>query len=330
MPSRKYDSLVDKVKYGFIDPDPAVISQDWHLWTFGNCPLKDLQWDPGSLFWQCPYSQQQKKLEFFQYSAKLGRQILQATSSKEPTTIKYWTLEGISDERLKKTWRKLWDRGIQRKISAFQWLIIHKATPVGVWLGKGRFPTTCPCCRLYEESQRHCLWDCRWAQEIWKRILRVFSPSATNLTFTWGAVVWSSLEQETMSYESPIGSLAIAFASVHPFSILYVNSAHLATTQEEEQWRIINSIIAWFIWKRRCRYAFEELKTPPTETLMDLWVELLHSLKGQFEEIKGELDYSMKRREAFFKCWDNFHLYSRNGRVIRWKSPRWLFAPSIM
>ena len=180
-------------KIWFIDPDPEVISQDWHLWTFGNCPLKDLQWDPGSLFWQCPYSQQQKKLEFFQYSAKLGRQILQATSTKEPTSAKYWTLEGISDERLKKTWRKLWDRGTQRKIFAFQWLIIHKATPTGVWLGKGHFPTTCPCYRLYEESQRHCLWDCRWAQEIWKRILRVFSPSATNLTFTWGAVVWSSL-----------------------------------------------------------------------------------------------------------------------------------------
>lgn len=75
-------------------------------------------------------------------------------------------------EFLSDFWVRLWSRQRPRRIALFMWLLAHKGTAVGVWL---TYSEMCPCCGLAQETQRHCIWDCPVAQQVWGRILRLMA-----------------------------------------------------------------------------------------------------------------------------------------------------------
>lgn len=114
-------------------------------------------------------------IPFFQYSARLGRHILLAQRQAVPAAAEHWRCQGLTTDFLTDFWQRIWSSQQARRTIIFQWLVAHRAIAVGTWLSFGGRPLDCSGCGHPQESQRHCLWDCPLAQQIWQRILRIVS-----------------------------------------------------------------------------------------------------------------------------------------------------------
>ena len=81
------------------------------------------------------------------------------------------------------------------KINVFQWLVIHRALPVGQWIQQSVGPTACIYCTCQMETLKHCLWECHVAQQVWRRVFRVLVFMFRDCSFSWGLVVWATVTQ---------------------------------------------------------------------------------------------------------------------------------------
>ena len=46
----------------------------------------------------------------------------------------------------------------------------------------------------------------------------------------------------------------------------------------------------WFIWTTRCCKVFGNITIHPVESVRNVWMQMVHTLKGRYDEIKGETD----------------------------------------
>lgn len=49
--------------------------------------------------------------------------------------------------------------------------------------------------------------------------------------------------------------------------------------------------------------VFKGRRTPPIEIVRDFWVEIIHTLRGQLEQLQGSSDRMQRHREAFLRLW---------------------------
>ena len=103
---------------------------------------------------------------------------------------------------LAKFWVILWARKLPHKILHVQWLLVHRALPVGTWLHMMGLSTNCTRCHLQMETQTHCLWECIGSQPIWQHLLRIFANYFSPLVSIWGMVVWTSLVRDAFHYDT--------------------------------------------------------------------------------------------------------------------------------
>ncbi len=191
-----------------IDPSPDTLDTTWKIWAYMNSPIRRLSWDPGGVAWSDPLLSPDKQIPFFCYSAKLGRRILQSKTQAPFPATSFWESEGIPRTFLGEFWHAFWDSHQSNKILTFQWQLLHRALPIGMWLMKAKLPPHCPYGDNQIESQRHVLWDCDAAHQIWGRMLRICTSLFPDTTFTWGSLVWSVVEGPPTLYESPPESKA--------------------------------------------------------------------------------------------------------------------------
>ena len=97
----------------------------------------------------------------------------------------------------------------------------------------------------------------------------------------------------------------------------------------DPRWALISSLGLWFTWRAHCRWIFEGRPIPPAETLRDFWIELIHTLRGQYDRIQGNSDEMLRRRFAFLQQWGKAPLCSSTTGTIRWhyRPLVWLFPP---
>ena len=96
-----------------------------------------LQWDPGEYGWLDPFKNDSVgKIPFFQYSVKLGRRILAPARRSPLAASKFWELNNVLADFLRKFWKQLWARQQAAKITSFHWLLAHRALLVCSWMGK--------------------------------------------------------------------------------------------------------------------------------------------------------------------------------------------------
>ena len=88
----------------------------------------------------------------------------------------------------------------------------------------------------------------------------------------------------------------------------------------------------WHAWKARCQKVFQGKTTPPAETIMVIWVELVFTLQSQNDNIKGDTDAALVRRMSFHKVWFAGPFYRKKENIMIWdyKPPRSLFPPPIL
>ena len=316
-----------------IDPDPEEIVGDpsWRLWAWERRPLERLQWDPGEWQWRDPFaSSGSPDIPFFQYTARLGRHILTARQGATPAAAEHWRRQGLTTVFLTDFWMRLWESRQARRSVTFLWLVAHRGTAVGVWLAYGGHSPACSRCGYAQESQRHCLWDCPLAQQIWRRILRLFAGTTEAQTFTWGAAAWITRSGPALRYETEISSQAIIARGGRTFTGPVPDLAtHPWTTERDRRWELIGSLAVWFIWRSRCRQVFEGIAVPPAETIRDFWLELIHTLRGQYERLQGSSDSMERARFAFLQLWGKEPFYIQRSRRWQYQPPVWLYPPPI-
>ena len=185
------------------DPPLEKIEAHWKIWVQENRPLVRLQWDPGEYYWIDPFKQESEgKIPFFQYTVKLGRHILAGSKVACPAASCFWEQNGISTCFLEKFWKRLWARNQPRKIVTCQWLLAHRALPVGEWMRKIGKPSHCPLCGYQMECLVHRFWTCYQAVQVWRRLLRIIERRGVCCTISWGMVAWSTLSKEMNIYDN--------------------------------------------------------------------------------------------------------------------------------
>ena len=68
-------------------------------------------------------------------------------------------------------------------------------------------------------------------------------------------------------------------------------------------WEILISIVVYHIWKVRCSLIFHQLKTPPAEVVSSIWLDIVHTLKGQWDGIVRDSEAKIAQRSAFLIIW---------------------------
>ena len=86
-----------------------------------------------------------------------------------------------------------------------------------------------------------------------------------------------------------------------------------------------------YIWTARCSKIFDNTETYPAESVKNIWVQLVHTLKEQFDEIKGEIEVAILKGLAFINYWKKGPFCIIQKGDLKWffKPPSWPFPPPI-
>ena len=208
---------------------------------------------------------------------------------------------------------------------------MHNALPVGMWSQSIGHSVACMFCGM-QETQSHCLWSCQAAQAVWMRVLRILRYIKFIGVLSWGQAMWSSLSRIPFSYEDSEVGVRLRIATSGVTRVFSSHVVFTASSREALQiWELLSSTTMWFIWKARCKKVFKGSKTPPAKTVSTIWVELVLTLRSQFESIIGDSDVAEQRRLHFHKTWTPAPFYFQRGSAIIWNyhPPKWIFPPPI-
>ena len=86
----------------------------------------------------------------------------------------------------------------------------------------------------------------------------------------------------------------------------------------------------WFIWTTRCSKVYDNTTVHPVESVRNVYMHMVHALKGWYDEIKGETDVVVLQHLEFIANKAPF-LTLQNGRPMWCPAPpvRWLFPSPI-
>ena len=314
-----------------IDPRPELIKLHWKLRVFEKTPLIRLQWDPGAFYWKDPYGCCEKRLGFFEYSVKLGRHIVSAQRMTRPSAERWWFQQGMSSDFLAKFWATLWSSKKEPKIIIMQWLLIHRALPVGQMQHSSE-SSRCKLCNYPIETLKHCLWECQAAQLVWKRVLRILAIRCIEGLFSWGMVVWATSDVMTFQYDSDprdtvfkIQQKRVSCMQMEQLQVPYViKNMHIV-------WELMCTITMWYIWTARCSKVFDDNTVHPVETVRNIWVMAVHTLKGQYDDLISHEPNDKNATLSFLAHWQNGPFLQLRGGSPIWNftPPTWLFPPPI-
>ena len=59
-------------------------------------------------------------------------------------------------------------------------------------------------------------------------------------------------------------------------------------------WETISSITLWVLWSSRCRRIFQQIQWNVVDVVKEIWLTVEHTLKGEYDAIKGDSDVLSK------------------------------------
>ncbi len=147
---------------------------------------------------------------------------------------------------------------------------------------------------------------------------------------SWGTTAWALLDAKVTIYESNLDSKAffIQRGYIHR-SFLLPFAGQESEGERNPQWELLCGITLWVIWKSRCIRVFSGKKVPPVEGIKEIWAEAVHSLKGQYDSIRGDSETAIRMRQTFLRTWVNTPFIVYVGLSLCWNfcTPTWLYSP---
>ena len=83
-------------------------------------------------------------------------------------------------------------------------------------------------------------------------------------------------------------------------------------------WSTISSFVVWVLWKARCKCVFQEVKQNVVELVRDIWFMLIHTLRGQYKAIIGEIEVVFRKQQHFREFWKKAMVFISFGERIKW------------
>ena len=71
------------------------------------------------------------------------------------------------------------------------------------------------------------------------------------------------------------------------------------------------------LWKARCKCVFHKVKPNAIELVKEIWLMLLHTLRGQYEAITGEPDVVFRKQQHFRVMWTKTKVFTSFGERIK-------------
>ena len=65
------------------------------------------------------------------------------------------------------------------------------------------------------------------------------------------------------------------------------------------------------------------------DVVKEIWLTSMHTLKGEYDAIKGDSDVVFRKQEVFKKRWERMNVFCMVNGCIRWRyqPPLWVFPP---
>ena len=79
----------------------------------------------------------------------------------------------------------------------------------------------------------------------------------------------------------------------------------------------ISSIVLWVLWISRCQRIFQEMQWNIVDVVKEIWLTLVHTLKGEYDTIKGYLDVVFWKKDVLKKRWERLNVFCRVNACIR-------------
>ena len=109
-------------------------------------------------------------------------------------------------------------------------------------------------------------------------MLRILYPIYGKQVYTWGFVRWGRLVEEIQIYDKEYVELFLLSNGRHVFDVSYTT---IRCLEEDKVWSKLSSLVVWVLWKTRCKCVFKKVKQNVVELVKEIWLMLLHTLRGQ-------------------------------------------------
>ena len=112
-------------------------------------------------------------------------------------------------------------------------------------------------------------------------MLRMLYPIYGKQVCTWGFVRQGRLTNEIQNYEKENVYFLLLSDKRHVLEVSYTTT--IPCLEEDKVWSTISSLVVWVLWKARCKCIFQKFKPNVVELVNEIWLMLLHTVRGQYE-----------------------------------------------
>ncbi|EFJ12942.1 hypothetical protein SELMODRAFT_425093 [Selaginella moellendorffii] len=292
--------------------DPLIPENQYaRLYWFRQQTLDELKWDPTEWHWRGTMCK-----DFFQYETKLGRKLIRVPTRS--SLIRKAKAQQIRSRNHSHCINKIWKGRWSAKNRYFMWLAQQERLPslVAIHLSN----TACKTCGT-TETQRHILWECLAAQEVWEGAAAVLKRMSTGgAAITYESALWGSFIQGKT--KNPDAWKWRHNEAPH-FDQLNQTQTHI-THLHQELFDALRGCTLAEIWKARCTRLFEDTDPSARATISKVWSRLIVSLAARLDTLikRGEEGRIAKEK----KLWPFFRGRSEAGEEEwMWKPPIWIW-----
>ena len=67
----------------------------------------------------------------------------------------------------------------------------------------------------------------------------------------------------------------------------------------------------------QCRRIFQQIQWKVVDVVKEIWLTLVHALKGEYDDIKGDSDVVFRKQEVCKKRWERMNVFCMVNEGIR-------------
>ena len=199
---------------------------------------------------------------------------------------------------LRSYWKWIWSFKGPNKFIPFRWLLVHMALPVDHSLKGNATPNLQQCgfCHEAQETTKHVLWSCPFAQKVWNKVMSLFQTIYASCLFSWGSMMWGELHSNLMLYEANNVHEAM---TIHNRRLILVSPFQQPRKQVRlvQIWKTVTTTMLWVLWKYRCNRLYDTVDIYLSDVLLEIWGNLLAVVCGQYDNMQGSPCTMNKRRK---------------------------------
>jgi exonuclease III len=237
---------------------------------------------------------------FFHYSAKRGREMLNASTQLKKPIAEKWQSERIVDFPMR--WEDPWHPQRNKKEGGFMWSIWHQAVATNTW--RKRFTggdMKCVCCNSNaDETYTHRFYECRQARLVW----------------TFGFSIIQRLQRAPGRY--------LPFPALTFEQCIFAKDVRFRLNSVKKIWFLIRGIALWCIWLARNDVVFNKVFWTEQRIHMHIWEQLLDYGRLEWAKTLKKLGSAPPEQHSNFlhsfdSVWTRRKLMcSRSGSSVRW------------